>query len=164
MELLFPVVGHSFLPCDRVFGNIEKSVRKEEVIVHPDEYKKIISNHATVLHLGSDYPIRDWKSLSKDIMKPTNLLPFKISEVKRMFFTNERNAIQFQAESCFRFQSNPLSSSGLCKRGKSFSRAPSGPSLSTTAVTINSLKVRDVDRLLLKHFGSSWKENERLEI
>ncbi|KAK9701039.1 hypothetical protein QE152_g30866 [Popillia japonica] len=28
-EVIFPVVGHSFLPPDRVFGNIEKAVRKQ---------------------------------------------------------------------------------------------------------------------------------------
>lgn len=32
VEIIYPVTGHSFLPPDRVFGNIEKEFRKPEVI------------------------------------------------------------------------------------------------------------------------------------
>ena len=46
VEFLFPVVGHNFLPCDRVFGNIEKGIRKEEVIVKQEEYHNIIAKNA----------------------------------------------------------------------------------------------------------------------
>lgn len=48
IELVFPVTGHSFIPPDRVFGNIEKKIRKGEVITTPDEYLDIISESATV--------------------------------------------------------------------------------------------------------------------
>lgn len=40
----FPVSGHTMLPCDRDFGDIERSVRKHQQIYSPDEYVKIISN------------------------------------------------------------------------------------------------------------------------
>lgn len=41
LEVIFPVVGHSYLPPDRVFGNIEKVVRKRNTLVTPDEYYEI---------------------------------------------------------------------------------------------------------------------------
>lgn len=43
IEIIFPVTGHSFMPPDRVFGNIEKVLKKREVIIQPKEYCDIIS-------------------------------------------------------------------------------------------------------------------------
>lgn len=36
----FPEPGHSFMPCDRCFGVVEKHVRKIERIFLPSEYMK----------------------------------------------------------------------------------------------------------------------------
>lgn len=41
MEIIFPVVGHSFIPPDRVFARIEKAVKSKESIVSPAEYIEI---------------------------------------------------------------------------------------------------------------------------
>ena len=38
----FMVSGHSFLPCDRGFGNIERACKKKPKIPCPDHYVKII--------------------------------------------------------------------------------------------------------------------------
>lgn len=43
VELVFPVTGHSYLPADRVFGNTEKSFRKLDTIISPNQYIEIIS-------------------------------------------------------------------------------------------------------------------------
>lgn len=43
IEFVFPVVGHSYLPPDRVFAGIEKVIRKESVIIKPEEYTEIFS-------------------------------------------------------------------------------------------------------------------------
>ncbi|CAG4990204.1 unnamed protein product [Colias eurytheme] len=45
INLTFPVRGHSFLPADRVFGRLEKEIRKFPVITTPKEYHKIFENH-----------------------------------------------------------------------------------------------------------------------
>lgn len=47
LELIFPVVGHSFIPPHRVFAQIEKQVRKRETLVKPEEYLEIISEWST---------------------------------------------------------------------------------------------------------------------
>nr|CAD7203587.1 unnamed protein product [Timema douglasi] len=36
--LYFPIVGHSFIPPDRVFGNLERQFRTKSVIDNPDGY------------------------------------------------------------------------------------------------------------------------------
>ena len=38
----FMVSGHSFLPCDRAFGNIENKIKREPSINCPSEYQEII--------------------------------------------------------------------------------------------------------------------------
>ncbi|KAK9747278.1 hypothetical protein QE152_g5422 [Popillia japonica] len=62
VELVYPVVGHSFLPPDRVFGQIERKIKKCATIINPEMYLKIIKEYATVLRMGEDCPIFDWKS------------------------------------------------------------------------------------------------------
>ena len=48
IELIFPMTGHSFLPPDRVFGNIEKVLKRKEVIADPSEYHAVFEQYATV--------------------------------------------------------------------------------------------------------------------
>ncbi|CAH2100948.1 unnamed protein product [Euphydryas editha] len=51
IEIIFPVTGHSFMSPDRVFGNIEKVIKKQEVIIQSEEYCNVISRNATVTYL-----------------------------------------------------------------------------------------------------------------
>lgn len=48
VELIFPIVGHSFLSPDGVFARIERSVKKKEVIADPNDYIKVFTEYATV--------------------------------------------------------------------------------------------------------------------
>lgn len=43
VQLVFSITGHSFLPPDRGFGNIEKDIKKQEVIIDPNKYIEMIS-------------------------------------------------------------------------------------------------------------------------
>ncbi|KAF0712110.1 NAD-dependent protein deacetylase Sir2B-like [Aphis craccivora] len=40
---IYPELGHSFLPCDRCFGHIEKVRRKVKRVFLLDEYEKMVS-------------------------------------------------------------------------------------------------------------------------
>ncbi|KAG0723540.1 hypothetical protein GWK47_042477 [Chionoecetes opilio] len=42
VEFVFLKSGHSYLPCDRAFGSIEKRIRKRESIATPQDYHEII--------------------------------------------------------------------------------------------------------------------------
>ncbi|KAG8191843.1 hypothetical protein JTE90_022832 [Oedothorax gibbosus] len=60
IEIIYPVTGHSFLPPDRVFGNIENVLKRSEVVPNPEEIYKIISEFATVKIVvmnGADAPV-----------------------------------------------------------------------------------------------------------
>lgn len=52
VEIKFPMVGHSFLPLDRVFGLIEKKLRKKDTILQPEQYEQILAEHGTVHQVG----------------------------------------------------------------------------------------------------------------
>jgi hypothetical protein len=56
LEFTFPVVGHSFLPSDRVFGLIEEKLRKQNIIIAREEYERILGEHA--------YGIQTWRKLA----------------------------------------------------------------------------------------------------
>ncbi|PSN47367.1 hypothetical protein C0J52_06548 [Blattella germanica] len=62
VELVFPVVGHSFIPPDRIFGRIEKETKKLDTIIKPEDYCNIFNNYGTVIKLGTDCRVYDWKA------------------------------------------------------------------------------------------------------
>jgi hypothetical protein len=85
IELVFPIAGHSFIPPDRVFGNIEKEVTRMEVIIDPKEYTNIIGNHVIVAMLRSDCQVFDWKQTTKSNIKPPELWHSQFSLCKRFY-------------------------------------------------------------------------------
>ena len=43
IEFVFMVSGHSYIPCDRSFGNIEKRFHREaDYLQSPDHYSELI--------------------------------------------------------------------------------------------------------------------------
>lgn len=91
VELFFPVAGHSFMPPDRVFAFFEKEIRKKDTIISPQEYREIYSNHATVLELGSDCPVYNWKESVSEVLKPPNKWHFKFNASKRFFVSRNKS-------------------------------------------------------------------------
>ncbi|KAG8244508.1 hypothetical protein J6590_022442 [Homalodisca vitripennis] len=59
------MVGHSFLPPDRVFGLIEKDLKKKDTILQPKEYEEVLGKHGTIHHVGVTILVKDWKSESE---------------------------------------------------------------------------------------------------
>lgn len=91
VELLFPMVGHSFLPPDRVFARIEKNIRKKEVIADPIDYVKVFAEHGTVISLKG--LVRDWKSIAEIILKKPGHWHFKFNPSKRFFIRKNQDGI-----------------------------------------------------------------------
>ncbi|XP_044766265.1 uncharacterized protein LOC123322386 [Coccinella septempunctata] len=83
IEVIFPVVGHSFLPADRGFGNIEKEIRKLEVITQPETYIELLSKNGTAVHLGENCNVFDWKESISDVVRPTGTWHFSFKNTKR---------------------------------------------------------------------------------
>ncbi|KAJ8910639.1 hypothetical protein NQ315_012507 [Exocentrus adspersus] len=83
VEVIFPVVGHSFLPADRVFGNIEKGIKQLEVITQPETYIELFSKNASVFHLGQNCSVFNWKQTVSDVLRPTGTWHFSFKNTKR---------------------------------------------------------------------------------
>ena len=80
INLIFPVRGHYFLPADRVFGLIEKTLRKQSEIVTPDKYRDIYKDVGTVKILAEDWDVRNYKELTSVFKNNEG-----IKEMKRVF-------------------------------------------------------------------------------
>lgn len=157
VELIFPVPGHSFMPADRIFGYIEKDVKNKEVILNPSEYINIYKRYGTVRKLGVDYSVKDWKSYSKEIMKPPSQYHFKFAECKRYYVTRVKNK---PGRFLLRGEVNYKSDLGVAK-------SVLKPSVSSTSEfgirdvppfqnQVSALKLSDVKKLLSNHFGEDW--------
>lgn len=117
MQLVFPVTGHSYLPPDRVFGRIEKDIRKEEEILAPAQYHEIMKKHETLLQLGQDWKVFDWKKYTVERFKSAASLPFKISQTKifEIRKSNVPKTVEIKAEKYYRNSSSKFEV--VCKKG-----------------------------------------------
>lgn len=116
IELLFPMVGHSFLPPDRVFARIEKTIRKKEVIVNPADYLQIFAEHGTVIPMSN--LVHDWKSEAEKCLKKPGQWHFKFKPSKRFFIKkNQRGIPIIKGEVHYRSQIG--TSKSVFRQGKS---------------------------------------------
>lgn len=51
------MTGHSFIPPDHVFAQIEKMVRRKDTIINLNDYLNIMKKFATVKKLGTDVKV-----------------------------------------------------------------------------------------------------------
>ncbi|CAH2102300.1 unnamed protein product [Euphydryas editha] len=160
VEIIFPVTGHSYLPPDRVFALTEKKIKRKEVIIKPEEYVEVVSEHATVHKLTVEVPVLDWKETCKENLKPTQSWHFQISKIKRVCLERNNNKIKVRGEISY---NNDLSvAKSILKRGKLFQHIDPVPI--SPGVSVKPAKLADVQKLLDKHYGPNWKnEYEELE-
>ena len=86
VELVFPVRGHSYLPADRVFGQIEKVTRSYSTIKTPTQNYEIYSKKGDVRQLGKDWVVYDIKTALKSLKKIEG-----ISAAKRIIIKRSQN-------------------------------------------------------------------------
>lgn len=55
IELIFPVLGHSFMSDDRVFCRIEKVLKQMPTTCNPEEYVDVFKTRGTVRVLDEDW-------------------------------------------------------------------------------------------------------------
>lgn len=88
ISIIYPIKGHSYMPPDRVFGRIEKKLRKMEVIKTPAQYQEFFEQEGTVYVYGDSWAVYDYKSLATTALKNLNKLKMQSA---RMFVINPRN-------------------------------------------------------------------------
>ncbi|CAH1109680.1 unnamed protein product [Psylliodes chrysocephalus] len=156
IELVFPVTGHSYIPPDRVFANIEKKIRKKDTIINPQEYLDLFSESGSVQVLGVNWKVYDWQEQVKAHVRATSSLPFKINSCKRVIITkNTKGNVIVQGEPFYKHLIG--TAQGICKKGKTFYDI-NPDEMSTGNRNIKPEKIKNVDELLTGHFGSTWKE------
>lgn len=159
VEMVFPVVGHSFIPPDRVFGRIEKEIKVRDTIVKPEDYTKVFERFGTVSTLGVDCPVYDWKMAVQSSFKVPRLWHFKIQSCKRIIVKKGKSTILLRGEQCYRSDFTEFRS--VTKKGKTvtFNKIQ----LPINCIKLKSEKLRDVERLLKNHYGEDWQDNEELQ-
>lgn len=159
MEIIFPVVGHSFIPPDRVFARIEKAVKSKESIVSPAEYIEIFEEFGTVVNLGGEScPVLDFKSEANNYCKLPGNWHFKFNPTKRFELTKRNKSVEIRGE--VSYVSNHNTSKSVWKRGKNIVNI--NPEHLPNGIALKSAKTDDVQNLMLKHFGPNWRDMDRL--
>ncbi|CAH2101311.1 unnamed protein product [Euphydryas editha] len=162
VEVVFPVVGHSFLPPDRVFARIEKELRKLENIIKPKEYFDVVEKHSTAINVATTVQVCNWKTVVKDIFMITTKWHVPFSKCKRFYLkraSKSNDMVGVRGELHYRFESGQYKS--VCKKGKNM--AMISPTAIPQGAQVKPLKFRDVNKLLFTHFGDKWRDLEILE-
>lgn len=161
IELIFPVPGHSFLPPDRVFGRIEKALRKIPTITDPKTYEEIFAQHGTVCILGENCSVFNWKETAKDYLMPLKAWHFKFNLVKRFVFSRniQRDKVLVRGERSF----NADYEKPKCLTKPSRSLKDVVLPLVAKGVPVKKAKLKDMANLLKKHFGDDWGTRQDLQ-
>ena len=155
MELVFPVRGHSFLPCDRLFGRIEKELKTVNTILLPSGFHTVFSNHCSaVFKFGIDWISHDWKKATSSIYKPLS----GIQDAKRIILSKCRDtngiAIKVRCENSY--NCDVAVPTNLLKRGQQYKN------IKLVALPTNrpiaAAKLKDIHNLLGVAFGPKWRK------
>ncbi|KAF6210307.1 hypothetical protein GE061_013411 [Apolygus lucorum] len=88
----YPEPGHSFLPCDRAFGQIEKKKRLKERVYTPEEYCKIVKQSSKSFEVIAvqQSAIFDYKSYYEQSFKKLTVndrkVKFQISKLRKILY------------------------------------------------------------------------------
>lgn len=59
IEFVYPVTGHSFMPSDRVFGLIERDLKKMKTIIMAREFHDVFQRYGEVKIIRDDWRVHD---------------------------------------------------------------------------------------------------------
>nr|XP_047124777.1 uncharacterized protein LOC124807169 [Hydra vulgaris] len=163
IQLYFPVRGHSFLPADRVFGRVEKILRKSVTIISKELYYEIYKNIGAVKIMGVDWELLNTKSLNRFFKNLSY-----ISELKKIFFKKQglkKIFVKVKGFKNYRFEDgSEQAGEGLLKRGIKVSNVRN--------ITLESLPLnrpisaeekKDVEKLLKLLYGDGWHSEPDFE-
>ncbi|VEN36138.1 unnamed protein product [Callosobruchus maculatus] len=158
IELIFPMVGHSFLPSDRVFARIEKDIKKHEVLVLPQDYVNIFAEHGTPINLEDK--VFDWKSACQNVIKQPGNWHFQFNPTKYFFIIKQRNEIVVRGEQHYRSHFGKALT--VFRKKCSATHIKPKPIVSGE-VNVNPLKLSGISALLKKHFGEDFMQMPDLQ-
>lgn len=160
IEIVYPVVGHSYIPPDRLFGKIERIYKKTTVVINPNEYIAMVKKFATVYRVGFEVPVNDWRSETQKVFKQPGYWHFKFQPSKRIIIIKGNGGSPLVRGEAF-YRNNLCIPKSLCKRGKHVTQIELRPLVA--GVPINNDKKRSIEKLLEKHYGENWEQNDSLD-
>ncbi|KAG8273453.1 hypothetical protein J6590_019160 [Homalodisca vitripennis] len=119
-----------------------KLARKKTPDKKLKEYEEVLGKHGTVHHVGVTVLVKDWKSESEKVKKPN---------LKIIFWS--QGEVFYRTEGC--------AAKSVTK--PNFDMSHINPKTINKGVALKSAKVKDVARLLAKHFGQDWRSHEMLK-
>lgn len=158
IEHHLPEPGHSFLPCDRSFGVIEKQKRRVERLYLPKDWQNLVekcSNKFKVISVSNEN-IFDFKTSLAPFYKKTvtnkDHIKWTISKYRRFCYKKEQNVASISA-SCSHH--GPLTKFDIAMKAN-FQDNPFEPKLLyTTNLALNPKKYDDVMNLAQKYVPPS---------
>lgn len=105
--IYFPIVGHSYIPPDRVFGTLEREFKQLSTISNPQTYLDIFKKFTTVVRLGEDCDVIDWKEQSDKLLQPSTAWHFKFQKSKKIILIKgaSQRGVLVQGEPCYNCES-----------------------------------------------------------
>lgn len=160
IQITFPVRGHSFLPADRVFGRVEKTIGVHPVITKKEEYIDLLSQHGKVNFLKDDWETYDIKGLESFFKKIDGIRDLKRIFIKKKIFKKEVRCV-VKTMQYFKFENENEQYKCLLKKGRSYKNLK----LEKKKIgrSIKKEKKKDVDDLLTKQFGVDWRSHVDLQ-
>lgn len=147
----FPVVGHSYLPADRVFGRIEKEFRKRSEIINPNGYYSILEKHGNLKRYNRDWYHYDYKTMADSLINSNNC---GLRDTRRWMFEKNSKEVKLSESfdgnwKTFRILKKQVVNLGIRK-----------PKLLPPQTHVTAEKKKDVEQLLKLVKGS--KEDKKI--
>lgn len=159
ITVTYPVRGHSFLPADRIFGRVEKILKKEAFITKKETYHELYEKVGEIKILGKHWKLFNIKGLAT-LYKKLN----GISSMKRIILEKQMQkgspVVMCRGLCNFRYESEAEKYENLTKRGRSvknfcLEEIPLGRVLPPK-------KIQDIQSLLTAAFNDDWEADPDL--
>lgn len=159
--LHFPVRGHSYLPADAVFGQVDAKIRKIDTILTKEKYWDIYSQFGVVKKIDVDWQLFDVKGLSVSLKKLTGIQEFKRIFIKKFKTRDQGIVIKVKGVPFYRNDDETQQFNTLLKKRCIFRRL----ALKTIQIgrSLPKEKIRDLNNLLQKYGGENWESVEDLK-
>lgn len=148
----YPEPGHSFLPCDRSFGLIEKNKRRKERVYTPEEWRNLVqktSKHFTVINVQQGM-IRNHTEHFKKVFKSfkgTGKQKFAISTYRIFKYTRNKAFIECSVTAGI----TVFSSFSLIKTNRQSQLSLPSELAYKNRLLINDKKIKDCKSLVQKY-------------
>nr|CAI5834638.1 unnamed protein product [Callosobruchus analis] len=159
ITIIFPVRGHSFLPADRIFGRVERILKKEAFIKKEETYHELYKQVGEVKVLGQHWKLFNIKGLETLYKKLNGISSMKKIVLKKQM--QKGNSVVLCRGLCnYRFEAETEKYENLAKRGRSFTN------FSLEEISLGRIlppkKIQNLQLLLKADFNDDWEADPEL--